>query len=37
MSYAERYLQEASEIIRRLDVAAIESVASLLARIKADG
>src|SRR6267378_2416212 len=37
MSYAEVYLQEASEIIRRLDTAAIERVASLLARIKADG
>jgi len=37
MSYAERYLKEASEIIRRLDTAAIESVASLLAQIKADG
>jgi len=37
MSYAETYLQEASEIIRRLDAAAIERVASLLARIKADG
>ena len=37
MSYTERYLQEASEIIRRLDTAAIESVASLLAQIKADG
>ncbi len=36
MSYAERYLQEASEIIRRLDTAAIESVASLLAQVKAD-
>jgi D-sedoheptulose 7-phosphate isomerase len=37
MSYAEVYLLEASEIIRRLDTAAIERVASLLARIKADG
>jgi len=37
MSYTERYLQEASEIIRRLDTAAIESVASLLAQFKADG
>jgi D-sedoheptulose 7-phosphate isomerase len=37
MSYSERYLQEASEIIGRLDTAAIERVASLLARIKADG
>jgi D-sedoheptulose 7-phosphate isomerase len=37
MSYADRYLQEASEIIRRLDTTAIERVASLLARIKAHG
>ena len=37
MSYVERYLQEASEIIRRLDTTAIERVASLLAQIKADG
>jgi D-sedoheptulose 7-phosphate isomerase len=37
MSYAETYLQEAAEIIRRLDTAAIEKVASLLARVKADG
>ena len=36
MSYVEQYLQEASEIIRRLDTTAIESVASLLARVKAD-
>ena len=36
MNHAERYLQEAAEIIRRLDTAAIESVASLLARVKAD-
>jgi D-sedoheptulose 7-phosphate isomerase len=37
MSYTERYLQEASEIIRKLDTAAIEKVASLLAQIKAEG
>jgi D-sedoheptulose 7-phosphate isomerase len=37
MSYAERYLQEAAAIIHRLDTAAIEQVASLLAQIKADG
>jgi len=37
MSYAQRYLQEASEILRNLDTSAIERVASLLARIKADG
>jgi D-sedoheptulose 7-phosphate isomerase len=37
VSYVERYLQEASEIIRRLDTTAIERVASLLAQVKADG
>ena len=37
MSYAEVYLQEAAEIIRRLDATAIEKVAALLARVKADG
>jgi D-sedoheptulose 7-phosphate isomerase len=37
MSYVERYLQEASEIIRRLDTTAIEGVALLLAQIKAEG
>ena len=36
MSHAERFLQEASEIIRRLDTTAIENVASLLARVKVD-
>jgi D-sedoheptulose 7-phosphate isomerase len=37
MSYAEVYLREAAEIIRRLDTTAIEKVASLLAQVKADG
>jgi D-sedoheptulose 7-phosphate isomerase len=37
MSYAERYLHEASEIMRRLDTTAIERVASLLAQIKVEG
>jgi D-sedoheptulose 7-phosphate isomerase len=37
MSYAVTYLQEAAEIIRRLDTTAIEKVASLLAQVKADG
>jgi D-sedoheptulose 7-phosphate isomerase len=37
MSYVEQYLQEASEIIRRLDTTAIERVAALLARVKLDG
>jgi D-sedoheptulose 7-phosphate isomerase len=37
MSYAEIYLQEAAEILRKLDTTAIEGVASLLARVKDDG
>lgn len=37
MSYAEQYLQEASEIIRRLDMTAIEGMAALLTRVKSDG
>jgi D-sedoheptulose 7-phosphate isomerase len=37
MSYAEQHLREAGEILQKLDVAAIEAVASLLARIKSDG
>jgi len=37
MSYSERYLQEAAEIIRRLDTAAIERVAARLAEIRAQG
>jgi D-sedoheptulose 7-phosphate isomerase len=37
MTYAETYLQEAAEIIRRLDATAVEKVAALLARVKADG
>jgi D-sedoheptulose 7-phosphate isomerase len=37
MSYAGTYLQEAAEIIRRLDTTAIERMASLLAQVKADG
>jgi hypothetical protein len=37
MSYAEQYLQEASEIIQRLDQRAIEQVAVRLAQIRADG
>ena len=37
MSYAEMYLKEAAEIIRKLDTTAIERVASLLMRVKADG
>ena len=37
MSYSELYLREAAEILRRLDTAAIEKVASVLAAVKADG
>jgi D-sedoheptulose 7-phosphate isomerase len=37
MSYAREHLREAREILERLDVEAIEKVAALLARIKADG
>jgi len=37
MSYSEQYLQEAAEIIRRLDTAAIERVAGRLAQIRAQG
>ena len=37
MSYAESYLKEAAEIIRKLDTTAIERVASLLMQVKADG
>lgn len=37
MSYARKHLGEAFEILQRLDVEAIEKVAALLARIKADG
>jgi D-sedoheptulose 7-phosphate isomerase len=37
MSYARNYLQESAEIIRRLDPTAIETVASLLAQVKAAG
>jgi len=37
MRYSEQYLQEAAEIIRRLDTAAIERVAGRLAQIRAQG
>jgi D-sedoheptulose 7-phosphate isomerase len=37
MSFTEIYLQEAAEILRKLDTTAIEKVASLLAKVKADG
>lgn len=37
MSYAQQHLTEAVEIIRKIDVAAIEKMADLLATVKADG
>ena len=37
MNYTEQHLNEAAEIIRRIDVAAIEAMASLLAQVKLDG
>jgi D-sedoheptulose 7-phosphate isomerase len=37
MSYTEQYLQEAAAIIGKLDRAAIEKVAALLARVRSDG
>ena len=37
MTYAQQHLREASEILDRLDVKAIEQVAALLARVKGDG
>jgi len=37
VSYAEQHMREAAEIIQKIDVAAIESMADLLATVKADG
>jgi D-sedoheptulose 7-phosphate isomerase len=37
MSYAHRHLEEAAEILRRLDTAAIESMAAVLAQVRAQG
>jgi D-sedoheptulose 7-phosphate isomerase len=37
MSYAKQHLDEATEVIRKMDVAAIEKMADLLARVKNDG
>ena len=37
MSYAKQHLQEAAEVLQRLDATAVESVAALLARIKSEG
>jgi D-sedoheptulose 7-phosphate isomerase len=37
MTYAAQHMKEAVEIIQKMDVAAIEKVADLLAAVKADG
>ena len=37
MSYAQQHMKEAAEIIRQMDVSAIEKMADLLAPVKADG
>ncbi|SHI27682.1 SIS domain-containing protein [Pollutimonas bauzanensis] len=37
MSYAQQHLNEAIEIIQKMDVAAIEKMADLLATVKTDG
>jgi D-sedoheptulose 7-phosphate isomerase len=37
MSYAQQHMKEAAEIIRQIDVSAIEKMADLLATVKADG
>ena len=37
MSYAQQHLNEAVEIIQKMDVTAIEKMADLLATVKADG
>jgi D-sedoheptulose 7-phosphate isomerase len=37
MSYALQHLKEASEIIKKIDVAAIEKMTDLLAKVKAEG
>lgn len=37
MSYAKQHLNEAVDIIQKMDVAAIEKMADLLATVKADG
>lgn len=37
MSYASQHLKEAAEILKKIDVAAIEKIADLLVKVKADG
>ena len=37
MSYAQQHMREATEIIQKMDVNAIEKMADLLATVKAEG
>ena len=37
MTFSEQFLAETSEIIRRVDIGAVEAVASLLAACRASG
>jgi D-sedoheptulose 7-phosphate isomerase len=37
MSYAQQHLKEAAEIIRKIDIAAVEKMADLLAQVKREG
>jgi len=37
MTYSEQHLKEAGEILTKLDTDAIEGMAALLARVRADG
>ncbi|SVE13184.1 uncharacterized protein METZ01_LOCUS466038, partial [marine metagenome] len=37
MTYTEQHLEEAAQIVERIDTEAIESMAELLARIKSEG
>src|ERR1700676_2014374 len=37
MGYAEQHMRESAEIIQKMDLAPIEKMADLLARVKADG
>ncbi len=37
MGYAEQHMRESAEIIGKMDLAPIEKIADLLAKVKADG
>src|ERR1700675_5202806 len=37
MGYAEQHMRESAEIIQKMDLAPIEKMADLLARVKSDG